>query len=76
MWISSHDLFPDHEHTLTAGQNTKPAGHYREKFAKAVVKGHKAMRKGRKHIWDSLTVEIRGGVEQGHGEHYGDQRKT
>ena len=57
----------DHEHTLTAGQNTKPAGHYTEQFARAVVKGHKSMRKGRRKIWDSLTTAHLGGAVQDHG---------
>ena len=26
------------------------------------------MRKGRRRIWDSLTVELKGGVQQDHGE--------
>lgn len=47
-----------HEHgATTAGQNTKPAGQYTASSARAVVRGHWAMRKRRQTILDALAVE-------------------
>ena len=42
-------------HTQAAGQNTKPAGAYTTKFAKAVLKGYKAVNKRR---WISFPAEV------------------
>ena len=46
------------EHTLTAGQNTKPAGAHTKEFAQAVVKGHKRMRKSKEGVWTSYPTEV------------------
>ena len=46
----------DHEHTPTAGANTKPSGTYCREFCKAVVRAYRAVNRAR---WVSFPAEVK-----------------